>query len=235
MPHGILKQLRLLPVCRADPEHLLLQRLRPHWLPMSFRQSRYILPYPHSIGEMSEIAKAPIPWPHKKSRKHLTNADFPLQANLMVSNLIYVDKRGFSQAALNAVKRLAAFPNPDFRLKQAMHIPVYGIPRILDCGYEDENVLGIPRGCMDSLQALLDTHEVPVSIEDQRYRGRAIDVSFSGTLRPEQDPAAKALLEEDIGVLSATTAFGKTVIGAYLIGQRKVNTLILGHSSALLE
>jgi len=187
------------------------------------------------IGEMSEIAKAPIPWPHKKSRKHLTNADFPLQANLMVSNLIYVDKHGFSQAALNAVKRLAAFPNPDFRLKQAMHIPVYGIPRILDCGYKDENVLGIPRGCMDSLQALLDTHEVPVSIEDQRYRGRAIDVSFSGTLRPEQEPAAKALLEEDIGVLSATTAFGKTVIGAYLIGQRKVNTLILVHSSALLE
>lgn len=37
------------------------------------------------------------------------------------------------------------------------------------------------------------------------------------------------------GGLSATTAFGKTVIGAYLIGQRKVNTLILVQSSALLE
>lgn len=36
-------------------------------------------------------------------------------------------------------------------------------------------------------------------------------------------------------MLSATTAFGKTVIGAYLIGQRKVNTLILVQSSALLE
>lgn len=37
-----------------------------------------------------------------------------------------------------------------------------------------------------------------------------------------------------MGVLSATTAFGKTVIGAYLIGERKTNTLILVHSSALL-
>jgi len=32
-----------------------------------------------------------------------------------------------------------------------------------------------------------------------------------------------------------TTAFGKTVIGAYLIGQRKTNTLILVQSSTLLE
>ena len=59
--------------------------------------------------------------------------------------------------------------------------------------------------------------------------------SRSWGARPEQAPAAEALLSYDIGVLSATTAFGKTVVGAYLIGQRKVNTLILVHSSALLE
>ena len=36
------------------------------------------------------------------------------------------------------------------------------------------------------------------------------------------------------GVLSATTAFGKTVTAAALIAQRKINTLILVHSKALL-
>ena len=44
-----------------------------------------------------------------------------------------------------------------------------------------------------------------------------------------------ALLAHNIGVLSATTAFGKTVIAAYLIGQRKVNTLVLVHTQALLN
>lgn len=72
-------------------------------------------------------------------------------------------------------------------------------------------------------------------MEDQRQAGRVINASFNGVLRPEQIPAADALLTDTIGVLSATTAFGKTVVGAYLIGQRKVNTLILVHSSALLE
>ena len=45
---------------------------------------------------------------------------------------------------LGTFKRLAAFPNPEFRFTQAMLISVYGIPCVLDCGYEDENYIGLP-------------------------------------------------------------------------------------------
>ena len=136
---------------------------------------------------------------------------------------------------MNTLKRLAAFSNPEFRTKQAMRISIYGIPRVLDCGYEDEEYIGLPRGCMEALLELFDQYEVPATLEDHRSPGHSIDVEFNGKLRPEQEPAAQALLAADTGVLSATTAFGKTVIGAYLIGQRKVNTLVLVQSSALLE
>lgn len=186
------------------------------------------------MGQLLEPAEEK-PWPKRWGRKKLTKKDFPIQARLMISNLIYLDKHGFSHAALNAIKRLAAFPNPEFRQKQAMRLSVYKIPRVLSCEYEDDEFLGVPRGCMDALTDLLGTYEVPFVLEDRRCIGRAIDVLFAGELRAEQKPAAEALLAEEIGVLSATTAFGKTVIGAYLIGQRKVNALILVHSSALLE
>lgn len=175
------------------------------------------------------------PWPSKRRPKELVREDFPAQARSMISNLIYVDKTGFSQGALNAIKRLAVFKNPEFYKKQAMRLPVYNTPRVFDCSYEDQDFLGLPRGCMDALTDLLETYGIPYSLEDQRQTGRMIDVSFHGTLRPEQVPAADALLEYHIGVLSATTAFVKTVVGAYLIGKHKVNTLILVHSSALLE
>ena len=186
------------------------------------------------VGALAETAEKPVPWQRKRAQR-LDRSDFPLQATLTLSNLIYLDKAGFSQAALNMLKRLAAFPNPEFRAKQAMRLPVYGTPRILDCGYEDETYIGLPRGCQDTLMELLEQYDIPMSIEDKRYNGKAIDVAFNGTLRSEQEPAAQALLAGDMGVLSATTAFGKTVIGAYLIGERKVNTLILVQSSALLE
>lgn len=186
------------------------------------------------VGVMLEAAEQK-PWPSKRRPKGLAREDFPVQARSMISNLLYVDKAGFSQGALNAIKRLAAFKNPEFYRKQAMRLPVYNTPRVFDCSYEDPDFLGLPRGCMDALADLLETYSVPYSLEDHRQAGRTIDVSFHGTLRPEQVPAADALLEHHIGVLSATTAFGKTVVGAYLIGKRRVNTLILVHSSALLE
>lgn len=188
-------------------------------------------------GELGTLLEAerPKPWPEKRKRRSLARGDFPAQARLMISDLLYVDKAGFSQKALNAVKRLAAFRNPEFYKKQAMRLRVYDTPRVFDCGWEDGDFLGIPRGCMDHLTELLESCGVPYALKDRREAGRPIAVFFRGELRPEQVPAAEALLAHDMGVLSATTAFGKTVVGAYLIGQRKVNTLILVHSSALLE
>lgn len=60
-------------------------------------------------------------------------------------------------------------------------------------------------------------------------------MAFRGELRPEQEVAARALLACNNGVLSATTAFGKTVTAASLIASRKVNTLVLVHTQALMN
>ncbi len=62
-----------------------------------------------------------------------------------------------------------------------------------------------------------------------------LEVAFQGELRPEQKAAAEALLAHDTGVLAATTAFGKTVVAAWLIAQRGVNTLVLVHRQQLLD
>jgi hypothetical protein len=44
-----------------------------------------------------------------------------------------------------------------------------------------------------------------------------------------------ALLQHEIGVLAATTGFGKTVVAAAMVAARKVNTLILVHRRQLME
>ena len=62
-----------------------------------------------------------------------------------------------------------------------------------------------------------------------------LEVTFQGELRPEQKAAADAMLRHETGVLAATTAFGKTVVAAWLIAQRGVNTLVLVHRRQLLD
>jgi superfamily II DNA or RNA helicase/very-short-patch-repair endonuclease len=95
--------------------------------------------------------------------------------------------------------------------------------------------VGLPRGCVDELRDALSNLGVRTTIRDQRRAGRPIDVTFQGELRVEQQAAAKAMLSHDTGVLAATTAFGKTVIAAWLIAQRGVNTLVLVHRRQLLD
>ena len=189
-----------------------------------------------SIPDTGTLADSKAkPWERaSKQEKALTKLDFPLTVSLALADRLYVEKAGLSQAALNRIKRLAAFRNPDFYKAQAMRLPIYGKPRVIDCGEETDDYLILPRGCLLTVCELLDELGVPFTSSDLRNSGREIAVQFNGTLRPEQMPAASALLAHDMGVLSATTAFGKTVIGAYLIGERKTNTLILVHSTALL-
>lgn len=55
------------------------------------------------------------------------------------------------------------------------------------------------------------------------------------TLRSEQNKALKELTKYDNGILHAATAFGKTVVCSAVIAEKKVNTLILLESSALIE
>ena len=74
-----------------------------------------------------------------------------------------------------------------------------------------------------------------MKLVDQRFAGIPLELRFYGVLQAEQQQAADALLEHETGVLSASTAFGKTVVANYLIAQRKVNTLVIVHRRQLLD
>ena len=184
------------------------------------------------LGEL--ITDDEKPW-KQSVIPELSQDDFPTTVNITKANMLYIEKKGISEKALNKLKRTAAFKNPDFYRSQAMRLPVFNKPRIIDCSEETERYLCLPRGCEEEIKAVLDSVNAAYSFVDERIAGKEIKVSFNGTLRPQQQDAADALFSNNIGVLSATTAFGKTVTAAYLIAQRKVNTLILVHSSALLE
>jgi superfamily II DNA or RNA helicase len=175
------------------------------------------------------------PWERSNTNYKLSKSDFPDTVYVTKVNMLYVSKNGFSHKALNIIKRLAAFRNPDFYKAQAMRLPTFDKPRIISLSYETPENLCLPRGCELDLINLFSAHKVDVKWVDKSYSGKQIDVEFNGQLRDEQEDAVGSMLQHDNGVLSATTAFGKTVIGAKIISVKKVNTLILVHTQQLLE
>lgn len=173
------------------------------------------------------------PWETKRIR--WSGNDFPQEVRLVKANMLYIEKAGISQQGLNTLKRLAAFRNPEFYKAQAMRMSTYGKPPIISCSEETPAYLCLPRGCDADVANLLDEVGVKTAWSDHTCTGRRIHITFQGNLREEQNPVAEEMLKHDIGVLSATTAFGKTVIAAKLIAERKVSTLVLTHRRQLLS
>jgi len=190
----------------------------------------------NELGSLKkDVEEGHKPWEVNRAIVKLEKNDFPKEVTIIEANMLYLLKKNFSSRALNSIKRLAAFRNPEFYKAQAMRMPTFNKPRIISCADETTENLCLPRGCAADLCNLLNEFNLAIKWLDEANAGRTINVQFNGKLREEQQVALNELLKYDNGVLAATTAFGKTVVAANLIGERKVNTLVLVHRQQLLS
>ena len=186
-----------------------------------------------TLAKTEDIEDTEKPWKKLPVLFHKEDAAQPLSITL--ANGIYIDAAGVKPRLQNALRRLAAYSNPEFYKKKALGFSTRNIPRIVFCGEDVGNFIHLPRGCQNQLTAQLATAEIPYTISDERQIGHKIKVDFHGSLSPAQAEAAAAMLAQDTGVLCAATAFGKTAVEAYLVAQRKVNTLVLAHNAEIMK
>ena len=185
------------------------------------------------LGELSKSSES-APW-ERPLPKPMNKADFPKSITIIRSSGIYIPTKDLSAKAINHLKRLAAFKNPEFYAKLGMRLPVYNLPRVISCSEITDDYLILPRGCEESAIDFLRGNNVDVKIQDKTNPGLPIAVEFNGQLYPEQEQAIEVLARHRCGTLYATTAFGKTVTAAAMIARKEVNTLILVHTKALLD
>jgi len=186
------------------------------------------------FGELSK-SSATKPWEVPMSVQ-ITAKDFACAGLTIVkANQLYIPMQNLSSKVINHLKRIATFRNPEFYNKQAQRVSTYNIPRIISCAEVDDDYLVLPRGCDDAVKDFFDAYKAKVVVEDKTNGGTPIEAKFNGNLRADQQTAVNALLQHSNGVLSATTAFGKTVAAIAMIAKRGVNTLILVERQALIE
>ncbi|MGE4182496.1 MAG: DEAD/DEAH box helicase family protein [Limisphaerales bacterium] len=178
------------------------------------------------------------PWaltPSRRPVRQPISGALPKSIAIVLADQVYVPKSGVPAALRNQLVRLAAFQNPEFHKAQALRLPTYDLPRIVACAEDFPEHVGLPRGCLPEVLDLVKSWGIETVVRDERCVGRPLACNFQGALRSEQQAAANALLKHDTGVLAATTAFGKTVVAAWLIAARGVNTLVLVHRQQLME
>ena len=150
------------------------------------------------------------------------------KVGITLGNAIYIVQTEVTPSLRGRLIRLAAFVNPEYANMQRLRLNVYNTPRVIDRSVNGDDYLILPRGCLDGALATLRAVGAEYEVRDRRQGGTALEgVAFTGKLRDEQRLAAHELIKYDTGVLAAGTAFGKTVLAAWMIAERKVSTLVL--------
>ena len=206
-------------ISRATIE-VLLQRAR--------NEHRLLLPNAQSVSDSDK------PWSFFLPLLS-TGEQIPSDASLssvadvrvVLANRVYVEQRNLTPDVRCKLMALASFNNPEFYKKQRMKYSVYGEARVISRALNGDEFLQVPRGCLESAMKVLKANRLNPVIDDKRYAGVPIEVSFKGELREDQKPAVADLKKHDMGILAAGTAFGKTVVASYMIAERRVNTLVL--------
>ncbi len=175
------------------------------------------------------------PWIPRRARKDFLlklRGQIPSQIRVIIADRIYVEKAGLPSSLLTEIKRLASFQNPKFYEAQRMRRSTFRILRIISCAEEFPNHLAIPRGCWEKLCALVEPLDITFETTDARFDGSSLEVEFHGNLTESQNNAVAQILKHDIGIFVAPPGVGKTVMGIYLITQRKTSGADFGASPA---
>ena len=186
----------------------------------------------YSEEETLHADERPKPW---KRSKVLSKEDVIGDLHIVLGNGVYVDSLNLMPRLQNQIRSMAAFDNPVFyKNKRLGYSNFYNFSTVY-LGKDIDGYIRIPRGLLEELTTACKAAGITYDIADEREKGRPIRARFKGSLKLQQDLAAQKMLEHDNGVLSAATAFGKTVVCSYLIAERKVNCLILLQSKDLLN
>lgn len=154
---------------------------------------------------------------------------------IILRGSIWIDSSSLNSSAVNFLRRISSFRNPEFYKKQRMRFSTWDTPRVISTIEQDNQYLVLPRNCLLEITETFKSNNVDLEIIDERTNGNTIDINFNGKLKPRQQEALSIVEKVENGVISAPTGFGKTVLAAAMISKFKRNTLIIVPNIVLLK
>jgi len=140
-------------------------------------------------------------------------------------------------APTNIIERLErelTFDNPKYKqaVKNGYYIDPAKTPMYLEYYKRRGSSIIVPRALCGMICKFLRMDQKEVN---DFTVAPAIDLTFTGALRPYQEAAQTDVLARRYGILEAGTGAGKTVMGISIAAERGVRTLVIVHNKELLN
>lgn len=204
-------------------------KLKQNQIERIIKEVEYVMPteYYKTADQRQKLSEKEIPLFTEVNPKLSTS--FMNRINVVVHNQLEIGRNELTKEELIQLKFLATFHNKSFYVAQNKRLSTKGIPRFICLAEINDSTILLPRGLEPQVQKLFPN----ASFVYQVAQGKKIPIDFKGSLCPKQEKALSDLTSKSMGILCAGTGFGKTVIAAHLIADKKVSTLILVHNKNL--
>jgi len=144
-----------------------------------------------------------------------------------VSNQLYVSD--VQRSTKKALVYKFTIPNPKYLDAKKQGRWYRHLPKKLRYYELKDGSILLPRGALPIVVSIGKEHESVEVIDNTRIE-KEVDFTFHGELKDFQNEAVKNCLPYDCHLLCAPTGSGKTVIGLYMIAEKKQPTLIVVHT-----
>lgn len=125
----------------------------------------------------------------------------PTSLTLTLADRLYVERSGLPQPLLNRLIRLAAFANPAFYKAQAMRLSVWDKPRVIGCAENFPQHIALPRGCLESVQTLLQEQGTNWELVDERQNGSPLVLVHRAELLRQWQERLQSFLDVPPGAI----------------------------------
>ena len=159
----------------------------------------------------------------------------PERVRARFGGMVSVERIGLPPSMIAALKHCASLHNPKFHELEALRKSTHATPRFVRCYREELDLLHLPRGLLPDVERIVADAGSRLELVDVRPRPEHSPLVFRGVLSEIQQKAFDALAAQEIGVLAAPPAIGKTVIACALIAHHGVATLVIVDRKELAE
>ena len=154
---------------------------------------------------------------------------------ISLSNHVKMNRNNIPLLLTNFLKEELNFINTEFIIKKKIGKNTFGMDRYFKFIEETEKEVVIPRGFVGRLLRYCTGNKIEFDFKDERRKLKEIPFSFDTILRGYQQPVIDNVSKKDLGIIVAPPGSGKTIMGLYIIAQKKQPALIITHRKQIAE
>lgn len=155
---------------------------------------------------------------------------------ITIDHRIRIDCANVDETIVAELRKAFEHRNPEFAKREYMHLPTWGVPRVITMWHQRGNAIEIPRGGLARVCDILgdyDRHFVDNRIEGEDLAKKVPDHRVK--LWAHQSVLVDAAIEKQQCILRSATGSGKTSVGFAIIAKLKLPTLVIVPSGELFK